>query len=87
MDWWGNVQNQYFMQLTVPVLYYKPIQEPPLKINKGTKKEDGREEKRQERGSWGKGWGGERGPRFQKKVHSCLKAFFFFFFCCFPERS
>lgn len=33
------------MLLTVPVLYYKPIQEPALKINKGTKKEDRKEEK------------------------------------------
>lgn len=33
------------MLLTVPVLYYKPIQELALKINRGTKKEDGREER------------------------------------------
>lgn len=51
MDSSGNVQNQYFMLLTVPVLYYKPIQEPALKINKGTKKEDSR---REEKGQvWG----------------------------------
>lgn len=57
MDSWGNVLNQYFMLLTVPVLYYKPIQEPALKINKGTKKEDRKEEKRQVQGSWGRGVG------------------------------
>lgn len=70
------------MLLTVPVLYYKPIQEPALKINKGTRKEDRREEKGQVWGSWGRGGGGARDPRVQKQVHSCLKAFF-----CFPERS
>lgn len=44
------------MLLTVPVLYCKPIQEVALKMNRGTKKEDGREEKRQ---VWGEVWGGE----------------------------
>lgn len=47
------------MLLTVPVLYYKPIQELALKINRGTKKEDGREERWQVQGR-GEG-GGVRG--------------------------
>lgn len=35
------------MLLTVPVLYYKRIQEAALKINRGTKKEYGKKAKRQ----------------------------------------
>lgn len=79
----GNVQNQYFMLLTVPVLYYKPIQEMALKINRGTKKEDGREggEMTGTGEEWGR-WrgGGAKDLRVQKHFPSCLKALF-----CFPD--
>lgn len=62
------------MLLTVPVLYYKPIQEPALKINRGTKKEDRREEKRQAgTGELGDGVGGDlcgRGiPQFKSRFY------------------
>lgn len=67
------------MLLTVPVLYYKPIQELPLKINRGTKKEDGREE-RDDRFRGGGGRGRARDLGVQKHFHSRLKALF-----CFPE--
>lgn len=55
------------MLLTVPALYYKPIQEPALKMNKGAKKEDRREEKRQVRGSWGRGVGVRGTPEFKSR--------------------
>ena len=64
------------MLLTVPILYYKPIQEQALKIKAGRK--DGREEKGWVEG--GEGGGYCEGPESSKAIpfHSCLKALFCF---------
>lgn len=68
------------MLLTVPVLYYKPIQEPALKINKGTKKKKigGRRNDRQVWGSWGREVGVEvRGTHSSKAGSFMFKGTFF----------
>lgn len=64
------------MLLTVPILYYKPIQEQALKIKAGRK--DRREEKRRVERERGGGYC--KGPESSKAIlfHSCLKALFCF---------
>lgn len=65
------------MLLTVPVLYYKPIQEAALKINRGTKKEYGKKAKRQVVGEV-EGGGVCEGPESSKAVSFMFKGTFLF---------